>query len=362
MKKSSIIIAGGIVGLLAALLVKFGNPTNMGICVACFYRDITGALGLHRAAAVQYIRPEIIGFILGAFILALAKKEFKPSGGSSPLIRFVLGFFVMIGALAFLGCPLRMILRLANGDLNALIGLVGYVFGIFIGLQFIKNGFTLGRSTPQPVANGLIMPVLALVLLLFALVKPAFILFSQEGPGSLHAPLLLSLAAGLVTGALVQRTRLCTVGGFRDAILIQDYHLLSGLAGVFVFALLGNLIFNPAGFHLGFTDQPIAHNDFLWNFLGMTLVGLGSVLLGGCPLRQTILAAEGNADASLAVLGLMAGAAFAHNFGLAASPQGVPLNGQIAVIIGLVVVLAIGWSVMRKQAVNIGKEGAVIGR
>ena len=94
----------------------------------------------------------------------------------------------------------------------------------------------------------------------------------------------------------------------------------------------------------------------------MTLVGLGSVLLGGCPLRQTILAAEGNADASLAVLGLMAGAAFAHNFGLAASPQGVPLNGQIAVIIGLVVVLAIGWSVMRKQAVNIGKEGAVIGR
>ena len=123
MKKSSIIIAGGIVGLLAALLVKFGNPTNMGICVACFYRDITGALGLHRAAAVQYIRPEIIGFILGAFILALAKKEFKPSGGSSPLIRFVLGFFVMIGALAFLGCPLRMILRLANGDWNALIGL-----------------------------------------------------------------------------------------------------------------------------------------------------------------------------------------------------------------------------------------------
>ncbi|HHX51403.1 MAG TPA: YedE-related selenium metabolism membrane protein [Clostridia bacterium] len=362
MKKTTIVIAGGIIGLLAALLVKFGNPANMGICVACFYRDITGALGLHRAEAVQYIRPEIIGFIIGAFILALAKKEFKPTGGSSPLIRFVLGFFVMIGALVFLGCPLRMILRLANGDLNALTGLVGYVFGIVIGLQFIKNGFTLGRSTSQPVANGLIMPVLALALLLLVLAKPAFIFFSQEGPGSLHAPLLLSLAVGLITGVLVQRTRLCTVGGFRDAILIRDYHLLSGLAGVFVFALVGNLIFNPAGFHLGFADQPIAHNDFLWNFLGMTLVGLGSVLLGGCPLRQTILAAEGNTDSSVTVLGLMAGAAFAHNFGLATSPKGVPVNGQVAVIIGLIVVLGIGWSVVRNQVGIIVKEGAVIGR
>jgi len=42
----------------------------MGICVACFYRDITGGLGLHRASVVQYLRPEIMGFVLGAFISA----------------------------------------------------------------------------------------------------------------------------------------------------------------------------------------------------------------------------------------------------------------------------------------------------
>jgi uncharacterized protein len=46
--------------VLAPILVKLGNPGNMGICVACFSRDIAGALGLHRAATVQYIRPEII--------------------------------------------------------------------------------------------------------------------------------------------------------------------------------------------------------------------------------------------------------------------------------------------------------------
>ena len=33
-----------VIGALAALLVKFGNPGNMGICVACFTRDIAGAL------------------------------------------------------------------------------------------------------------------------------------------------------------------------------------------------------------------------------------------------------------------------------------------------------------------------------
>jgi len=47
--------------VFAALLQKLGNPGNMGICVACFERDIAGAVGLHRAAVVQYMRPEIIG-------------------------------------------------------------------------------------------------------------------------------------------------------------------------------------------------------------------------------------------------------------------------------------------------------------
>ena len=46
------IIAGVAVGILAPLLVLLGNPGNMGICVACFERDIAGALGFHRAAIV----------------------------------------------------------------------------------------------------------------------------------------------------------------------------------------------------------------------------------------------------------------------------------------------------------------------
>ena len=128
MKKVSwiVVIAGAVVGLAAVVLTHLGNPANMGFCIACFLRDITGAVGMHGAAKVQYVRPEIIGLVLGAFIMSVATKEFRAKAGSSPATRFVLGAFVMIGALAFLGCPLRMVLRMGGGDLNAVVGLVGF--------------------------------------------------------------------------------------------------------------------------------------------------------------------------------------------------------------------------------------------
>ncbi|MBF1019679.1 MAG: YedE-related selenium metabolism membrane protein, partial [Lachnospiraceae bacterium] len=90
-ERTAMIVAGLIIGVIASLLALFGNPKNMGFCIACFLRDTTGALGLHQAAPVQYIRPEIIGLVLGSCLLALGKKEFSPKGGSSPLTRFVLG-------------------------------------------------------------------------------------------------------------------------------------------------------------------------------------------------------------------------------------------------------------------------------
>lgn len=73
----------------------------------------------------------------------------------------------------------------------------------------------------------------------------------------------------------------------------------------------------------------------------MYLAGFGCVLLGGCPLRQLILSGEGNTDSAVTVIGLMVGAAFAHNFALASSGKGPTVGGEIAVIIGIIVVLAI---------------------
>ena len=50
--RTGIITVGAVIGVLAPLLQKLGNPGNMGICVACFERDIAGGVGLHRAAIV----------------------------------------------------------------------------------------------------------------------------------------------------------------------------------------------------------------------------------------------------------------------------------------------------------------------
>jgi uncharacterized protein len=80
-----IIGVGAVIGVLAPMCCRNRQPGNMGICVACFERDIAGALGLHRAEVVQYMRPEIIGFVLGSMIAAYIFKEFRPRVGSAPL-------------------------------------------------------------------------------------------------------------------------------------------------------------------------------------------------------------------------------------------------------------------------------------
>lgn len=346
--KILIIVAGLIFGVLAAFMVKWGNPANMGICVACFLRDVSGGLGLHRAGVVQYIRPEIAGFVLGAFVAAFAFREFRARGGSSPLVRFLLGAFVMIGAMAFLGCPIRALLRLAGGDLNGITALAGIVAGVIVGIVLLKRGFSLGRSTKLPGAVGWIMPAMAICLLLLVIFKPAFIFNSESGPGSMHAAIWISAVVGLVVGILAQRTRMCFVGGWRDLIMVKDSYLFSGIAAFFIAALIVNLALGYT--HWGFTGQPIAHDNHLWNFLGMALVGLGATLLGGCPLRQAILSGEGDTDAAVTVLGLIVGAAFAHNFLTAASPNGIGANSEAAVILGLVFCLGVGLFMREKTA------------
>ena len=355
-EKIWIIAAGVVVGLLAVILVSKGNPANMGFCIACFLRDIAGGLGLHRAAVVQYIRPEIIGLVLGAFAAALAAGDFKSTAGSSPVLRFILGMLMMAGALTFLGCPLRMLLRLAGGDWNALAALPGYVAGVWAGTFFLRKGYTLGRSQAQPALNGYAGPLTAVLWLGLLITAPAFIFFSTEGPGSMYAPLWIALGAGLLAGVLAQRTRLCTMGAIRDLVLFKDCHLFLGFAAIFVIALAGNLVtgmFNP-----GFEGMPVAHTDGIWNFLGMSVVGLAAVLAGGCPMRQLILSGEGQGDALITVFGMIAGAAFMHNFGLAGSPAGVVPAGQLATLLSLFLLVIIGAGVIVKRKTAAAQHGS----
>lgn len=350
-----LIVSTGIVfGLGAVLLVKSGNPGNYGFCAACQLRDIAGALGIHQAAALQYARPEILGFILGSFSLAKIRGEFRPHGGSNPTIRFVLGAMMMIGALVFLGCPLRGILRLAGGDLNGLTGLAGFAAGVAVGVIFLKNGYNLGRArsyTGGKRATGYLAAVAAVILTVGVGTHAVFLKFSVSGPGSLHAPVIISLIAGLAAGALAWRTRMCLSGGVRDYILVRDTYLLKIYVVIFLAALVGNQYFGF--FKLSYIDQPLAHTMHLWNFLGLFLTGLAAVLAGGCPLRQIIMSGAGNVDALFCLLGMLAGAGIAHGFNIAGSAAGVALNGQLAVVAGIVVTAGIGFAFREKLIVTV---------
>lgn len=350
--------SGAVIGLLVMLLAIYGNPANMAICVACFVRDMAGALKLHTAAPVQYFRPEIVGFVCGSFLISVATKEYRSTAGSAPMVRFLLGAVMMIGALVFLGCPLRMVLRMSAGDLNAYVALIGFAGGVATGSCFLKKGFSLGRAYETKSLSGAVLPVLLAALLVIGVATGAYAA-STEGPGSKHAPLLLALVVALVIGALAQKSRMCFAGSIRDVILMKNFDLLSIIAALFVVMTVYNIA--TGNFHLSFSGQPIAHSQHLWNILGMYVVGFAAVLAGGCPLRQLILAGQGSSDSAVTFLGMLLGAAFAHNFNLvgsaakaatatdAAVPGGPAMPGKIAVIVCIVLLFVIAATNLRRK-------------
>ena len=351
-------LSGVVIGLLVMLLAMSGNPANMAICVACFIRDAAGALKLHTAAPVQYFRPEIVGFVCGSFLISVATKEYRATAGSAPMVRFLLGAVMMIGALVFLGCPLRMVLRMSAGDLNAYVALIGFAGGVATGSCFLKKGFSLGRSYETKSLSGAVLPVLLAALLVIGVATGAYAA-STEGPGSKHAPLLLALMVALVIGALAQKSRMCFAGSIRDVILMKNFDLLSIIAALFAVMIIYNIA--TGNFHLSFSGQPIAHSQHLWNILGMYVVGFAAVLAGGCPLRQLILAGQGSSDSAVTFLGMLLGAAFAHNFNLvgsaakaatatdAAVPGGPAMPGKIAVIVCIVLLFVIAATNLRRK-------------
>ena len=361
-KRSGLIVAGLIFGVLTAVLAFAGNPANMAICAACFIRDVAGSLKLHSAEPVQYFRPEIVGMVVGAFLIAIATKEYRSTAGSSPMVRFALGFIMMIGALVFLGCPLRMVIRMAAGDLNAWIGLIGFVLGTGTGAFFLNKGFSLGREYDTGKAAGAVLSFVLTLLFILAISGLIAVAASEKGPGSMHAPWILALVVALVIGALAQKTRLCFASGFRNAWLMRDFTMLLPIAGIFVIMLVYNIA--TGNFHLSTAGQPIAHSQQLWNILGLYAVGFAAVLAGGCPLRQMIMAGQGSSDAAVTFLGLLVGAAFAHNFGWAGAAAaaatdttpavagGPALAGQVALVVCIVVLFIIaGVNIQKKKAV-----------
>ena len=77
----------------------------------------------------------------------------------------------------------------------------------------------------------------------------------------------------------MQRSKFCSVGAI-SKIFERDFSMFYGVIAIIVCASITNLVLDQYKF--GFDAQPIAHNDMLWNFLGMTLAGLCFSLSYGC--------------------------------------------------------------------------------
>ena len=203
--------------------------------------------------------------------------------------------------------------------------------------------------------------VLGIVAVLVLALGTNLLKSSTAGPGSMHAPIIISLIGGLLFGAFAQKSRMCFAGSIRDIILMKNFDLITIVVGFFAVMLVYNVA--TGHFVLAFnTPGVIAHSQHLWSILGMYAVGFAAVLAGGCPLRQLVLAGQGSSDAGVTVIGMFAGGALAHNLGLAASGTAlnaetgeivagaVPPAGKIAAIICIIVCFVIAFTNKRSEA------------
>lgn len=338
-----------LVGAGAAWLVARGNPGNMGICGACFLRDTAGSLGLVGGAGPKIFRPELLGILLGAFAWRAGRWRFHARSGSHAVARFLLGVAMAFGALVFLGCPFRMLQRMGGGDATAWIGLFGFVAGVGAGRLLEARGYSAGKTHPAPAPVGLLG--IGVWILLFALFLSGGVLlgpapFDESSPPP-HAPLGWTLGVGAAAGAALSMTGFCAVAAARGLfggpwrMTVAAAALVAGYAAVA--AATGR-------FRWGLDGQPVAHADALWNVLALAWVGLCGVLAGGCPVRQVVMAGEGNGDAFVCVAGMLVGGGLAHNLGLVSGPEGPTAAGAWTVAIGLAGTVVYG------AAVAIGRK------
>jgi len=146
-------MAGAIIGFLAASLQQIASmtkPPAYGFCMACHARDLINSIINPIAGTNLGIAPivtsiptlTIIGVLLGSFVAAIIYKEFKVTKAKfnvSYLKMFILGILVMNFALILSACPIRTSLRVAHGDIIALVGLICIGIGAIIGTMVLER-------------------------------------------------------------------------------------------------------------------------------------------------------------------------------------------------------------------------------
>ena len=114
---------------------------------------------------------------------------------------------------------------------------------------------------------------------------------------------LSSLGLGLVVGYLGQRSRMCSIGGLRDYVLVRDTGLLKGAVALLVtswvaFAVVRLISDSQMGHGLiAAGTKPSGVTAVVAIVVGAVLLGFVATLSGACPLRQHVLAGQGRVGA-----------------------------------------------------------------
>lgn len=114
---------------------------------------------------------------------------------------------------------------------------------------------------------------------------------------------LSSLGLGLVVGYLGQRSRMCSIGGLRDYVLVRDTGLLKGAVALLVtswvaFAVVRLISDSQMGHGLiAAGTRPSGGTAVVAIVVGAVLLGFVATLSGACPLRQHVLAGQGRVGA-----------------------------------------------------------------
>lgn len=123
---------------------------------------------------------------------------------------------------------------------------------------------------------------------------------------------LTTLVVGLIIGYSAQKAGFCSIGGWRDYILLRDTHLIKGIVGFIIGGVIGyslltltGAIYFPNQFPWSYynglkaiSGSLVKTNDLTTTWIAAIIGGIGvgffSVLSGGCPLRNAVMASEGN--------------------------------------------------------------------
>lgn len=340
MKRQSIIfiISAIVIGIFSSILSYKGNPINTGICISCFIENYAGALKLHKNIYMQYLRPEITFIILGSFLSSIFRKEFQPRVSFSIIYSFFGGFFMIIGSAIFIGCPIKMLLRLAGGDLNAISGIVGLVSGVYLGTYFLKKGIDTSLFTIKKLKKSFssyFLIAFVMIIFIVSLVFPGLFSESISGAGAERAPIVLTIILSLIIGFISQISRFCVTGATRNSIILKDFTGILALLSLVLFAFITNVFLGR--FNLGIYGQPGSHTQWIWSFLGMLLTGYIAVIIDGCPFRQLVKTGEGDINAQICFIGMLIAGAFVQNFNILSDSSGPTVSGKIWLLAGFVI-------------------------